>query len=116
VRGRKQGGFLVTINLTNEAFNKARSDVREGAGRLTKDRDDIDRRVSGFLGDGWVGVAADSFIEAWDDWKVAATDVLDGLVAMGELLDATQKDFNAEDEESQRKLDAVSSRIIERLG
>lgn len=106
----------MTIELIHSAFNKGKSDVREAAGRLTTDRDNIDRRVSGFLGQGWTGVAADSFVEAWDDWKVAATDVLEGLVAMGELLDAAHTDFINQDEGSQQKLDQISARIIDRLG
>ena len=67
-------------------------------------------------GSGWTGVAADSFVDAWDDWKLAATDVLDGLVAMAELLDAAHADYVSQDAGSQRTLDQISSRIIERLG
>jgi uncharacterized protein YukE len=72
--------------------------------------------VSGFLGAGWTGVAADSFVEAWDSWKLAATDVLDGLVAMAELLAAAHADYSAQDDASQPRLDALSARIVERLG
>lgn len=106
----------VTFSLIHAAFDQAKADVRDGAARLHKDRDDVDRRVSGYLGSGWTGVAADSFVDAWDDWKLAATDVLDGLVAMAELLDAAHADYIAQDDGSQRKLDQISSRIIERLG
>lgn len=106
----------MTIELIHQAFNKGKSDVREAAGRLTKDRDDIDRRVSGYLGQGWTGIAADSFVDAWDDWKLAATDVLEGLVAMGELMQAAHTDFIEQDDASQQKLDAISARIIDRLG
>lgn len=106
----------MTFSLIHAAFNQAKVDVRDGAARLHKDRDDVDRRVSAYLGSGWTGVAADSFVDAWDDWKLAATDVLDGLVAMAELLDAAHADYIAQEDGSQRKLDQISSRIIERLG
>lgn len=106
----------MTFQLVHEAFNQAKTDVRDGAARLHKDRDDIDRTVSGYLGSGWTGVAADSFVDAWGDWKLAATDVLDGLVAMAELLEAAHADYIAQDDTSQQLLDQISSRIIDRLG
>ena len=106
----------MSILLIEQAFNKGKADVRDAAARLRKDRDDADRRVTGFLQSGWTGVASESFVEAWGDWKVAATDVLDGLVAMADLLDAAQADFVAQDEASQARLDTISAQIIERLG
>ncbi len=66
----------------------------------------IDQRVRGFLGHGWTGVAAESFVDAWDDWVAAAVDVEEGLVAMNELLVAARNDFVAQDEASQQALDA----------
>lgn len=98
----------MTLALVHEAFDQAKADVRDATDRLMKDRDDIDAKVSGFLGAGWTGVAADSFVEAWDAWKVAATDVLDGLVAMNELLVAAHADYIAQDDASQLRLDAVA--------
>lgn len=106
----------MSFQLIHEAFEQAKRDVRAGAGRLHKDRDDIDRRISGYLGAGWTGIAAESFVDAWGDWKVAATDVLEGLVGMADLLDAAHADYLAQDETSQRRLDQVSARLIERLG
>ncbi|MBA3783105.1 MAG: hypothetical protein H0X12_14800, partial [Nocardioides sp.] len=50
------------------------------------------------------------------DWKVAAKDVHDGLVAMGELLDAAHQDFIQADDSSQQQLDQLSARLIDRLG
>jgi WXG100 family type VII secretion target len=104
------------INVLHSAFTKAKADVREAAGTLRQDRDRIDSRVSGYLGSGWTGVAADSFVDAWDEWKTGATDVLEGLVSMAELLDATHRDFTEQDDASQQRLDTISARIIDRLG
>ena len=104
------------VSVMHGAFGQAIGDVREAAGRLHHDRDRIDDRVSSYLGSGWTGIAADSFIEAWAEWKVGATDVLDGLVAMGELLDATHRDFIEQDEASEQAMNQVSARIIDRLG
>ncbi len=106
----------MTLALVHEAFDQAKADVRDATDRLTKDRADVDAKVSSFLGAGWTGVAADSFVDAWDSWKLAATDVLDGLIAMNELLVAAHADYIEQDDASQRRLDAVASRIVERLG
>src|SRR5687768_10751889 len=110
----------MTIKL-NDAFNRGRADVREAAHRLRTARDKADQRVAGFVHAGWKGVAADAFVSAWDDWRVAAADVEQGLVAMAELMDATQRDLHAQDSSSQAHLDAVAGRInarltVERLG
>ena len=104
------------INLTHDAFAKAKADVAHGVERLQRDRSTIDQRVSGFLGRGWTGVAADSFVEGWGEWKDAAGEVLEGLRAMGELLDAAHHDFIAADDSSQQSLDQLSARLVDRLG
>lgn len=104
------------IHVTHAAFAEAIRDVRDAASRLHSDRDRIDDRVSSYLGSGWTGIAADSFVEAWAEWKTGATDVLEGLVAMGELLDATQKDFTQQDDASEQAMNQIAGRIIDRLG
>ena len=104
------------VNLTHAAFAQAIRDVQDAASRLHRDRDRIDERVSGYLGSGWTGVAADSFGEAWAEWKTGATDVLEGLVAMGELLNATQKDFIQQDDASEQAMKQIAARIVDRLG
>ena len=104
------------VNVTHAAFTGAIRDVRDAASRLRRDRDRINDRVSGYLGSGWTGIAADSFVEAWAEWKAGATDVLEGLVAMGELLDATHKDFIQQDDASEEAMNQVAARIVDRLG
>lgn len=104
------------MQMILDAFDKGLGDVRAASDRLGTDRRAIDQRVRGFLGSGWTGVAADSFVDAWGDWLTAAVDVEEGLVAMSELLVAARRDFVAQDEASQQALDAISTRIIERLG
>ncbi len=104
------------VGVVHGAFAQAIGDVRDGAGRLRHDRDRIDDRVSGYLGSGWTGVAAESFVEAWSEWRAGSSDVLEGLVAMGELLEATHRDFVEADEASEQSMNRVAARIIERLG
>ncbi|MGH3348737.1 MAG: WXG100 family type VII secretion target [Nocardioides sp.] len=104
------------INLTHEAMQRAQSDVRRAAERIAHDRKRADLQVTGFLGSGWTGVAADAFADAWEDWKIAADQVELGLDSMAELLAAVHRDLLHQDEESQRSLDQISQRIVDRLG
>lgn len=104
------------VQVSHAAFAKAKDDVHDAAERLRTDRNAIDARVRGFLDAGWSGEAATSFSEAWEEWKESAGEVLNGLTAMRELLDETHRDFIASDDSSQQRLDALSARLIERLG
>jgi WXG100 family type VII secretion target len=106
----------MNIHLIHDVFRRATHDVRAGCGQLKTDRDRVDREVAGLLQTGWTGVAADSFMENWAHWRDAAQDVLDGLVAMGQLLGAAHQDFIEADADSGARLDRVAARIVERLG
>jgi WXG100 family type VII secretion target len=106
----------MNIQVIHEAFRAAIHDVRTGAGHLRTARDRVDREVDGFLDTGWTGTAANSFGQGWDAWRVAAQEVLDGLVAMAQLLDAAHQDFVEADAGSQIGLDQIAHRIVERLG
>jgi len=106
----------MTVSLYDAAFDRGRGDVREAAHLLRTARDRADQRVTGFVHAGWKGVAAHAFLAAWDDWRIAAKDVEQGLLAMAELMDATQADLHAHDAASRSQVDAVAVRIVERLG
>ncbi len=106
----------MTINLVHQAMRKAQADVGAASARLADRRARADRRFTGFLGSGWTGVAADSFVDAWDDWTQAADRVQAGLDAMRQLLDVVEVDLTARDEAAQVALDRISGRILDRLG
>jgi WXG100 family type VII secretion target len=106
----------MTINMVHQAMHKAKSDVAAASERLADERARADRRVTGLLGSGWTGVAADSFVDTWDDWKLAADQVVDGLDAMRQLLDVVHRDLTEQDEAAQVALDQISQRILDRLG
>ena len=106
----------MSIDVVHEALEKAKADVRAAASELHTTRSSINERINGFLGEGWTGVAAESFVPAWNDWLDGASDLEEGLVATAELLDAFHRDIRTQDAESQQRLDAISAKIIERLG
>lgn len=104
------------VQVIHAAFARAIADVAGAADELALTRRSVDRRISGFLGVAWRGDAAESFVAPWGEWVLGAKEAERGLVALADLLTATQRDFRTEDAESQRALDAVAARIIERLG
>lgn len=106
----------MSVELSYAAFEKGIGDVRTACDLLETDVTGIDKRVRGFVDAGWSGLAADAFVEAWDEWKAAADDVHEALDGMGELLGAALRDFIAQDDASQASLDALSTRLIDRLG
>lgn len=106
----------MTINILHDAFQGGLADVRRASEQLSEDEATIDRRVTGFLGAGWTGGAAESFSEAWSDWKTAADRVVVALDAIGDLMAAAYSDLTVQDEASQTSLDQISARIIDRLG
>ena len=106
----------MTIELDHQTFDTAVADVRAGADAFHEARQRITHEVESLLDGGWTGVAADSFADGWLDWQRAAGDVLDGLVAMGHLLDAVHADLGDRDQDSRDALDRVARRILVRLG
>ena len=106
----------MTMQMHHDAFGRGRADVAEASQALEQARRSIDQRVSGFLGSGWTGDAAEAFGDAWEQWLTGAADVKEGLDAMAALLEATQRDWVQQDEGSQHRLDVVSAHIVDRLG
>ena len=106
----------MTIDLDHDDFNATVAGVRTAADHFAVRRDHVCREVDALLAGAWRGAAADSFAEAWADWRLAAQRVVDGLVAMGSLLDAVHRDLSDRDEQAHVRLDAVAARVAERLG
>jgi WXG100 family type VII secretion target len=105
----------MSIELDHRAFRTAVADVGTGADALRAATREIDREVDSLLSGGWTGVAAESFAGGWAEWRSAAGGVLDGLVAMGRLLDAVHADLTDRDLEARSALAGVAQRITGRL-
>ncbi len=105
----------MSIEVDHRAFRTAVGDVDAGAEALRAACRDIDREVDSLLSGGWTGAAAESFAGGWAEWRSAAGDVLDGLVVMGQLLDAVHADLTDRDLDARSHLDAVAQRITARL-
>ena len=105
----------MTIAVDHAAFGAAIRDARDAASELQNVRDQAARQVDTFLQGGWTGLAADSFADAWSDWRRAADDVLTGLATIGSLLDAAHRDLCARDLSVHAALDRVGERLHARL-
>ena len=106
----------MTIAVDHAALQAAIRDARDAAIELEHLRDQAARQVDTFLQGGWTGLAADSFADAWSDWRRAADDVLTGLATIGDLLDAAHRDLTASDLSAHAALDRVGERLHARLG
>lgn len=98
------------------AMSTAIGEVREAAGRLHQERAAVDLAFRSCVGASWTGAAAGSFLEVFETWHEGLLDVQQGLAAMAELLDAAKADLMATDGDVTSRLDAISSRIVDRLG
>lgn len=107
---------MTGFELNQASLLESSYDVRAASVRLRDDRDHVDRAVRGLLGTGWTGETADSFVDVWGAWRHGAQNVLDGLVALGELLAVTHDDYKQTDAVARRELAAVAEHLIARLG
>lgn len=106
----------MAIAVDHAAFHAAIRDVRNSATELEHVRDQAAHQVDAFVEGGWSGLAAEAFARSWDDWRRAADDVLDALVAIGNLLDYAHQDLTASDLSSRGALDRVGGRLQGRRG
>lgn len=105
----------MTIAVDHTRFQTTVRDVREAAAELRQVRNQTTSRVDSLLRGGWTGLAADSFAEAWSDWRQAADDVFTGLVTISDLLDSTHDDLTARDADANGSLARITTRLHSRL-
>jgi WXG100 family type VII secretion target len=103
--------LLMELCVDHPAFRAAVADVAAASDRLRADRDRVAHQVEVLLDGGWSGAAATSYAEAWSDWCFGAEQVLEGLVAMGQLLDAVHLDLSERDLGAQSGLDRLTARL-----
>jgi len=102
---------FMELSADHPAFRAAVADVTAAADHLRRDHDRVSHQVDVLLDGGWSGPAAVAYAEGWSDWCAGAGRVLDGLVAMGRLLDAVHGDLTERDLGSQSALARLSGRL-----
>ena len=103
--------LFMDVTVEHQAFRAAVADVEAAAERLRSDRDRVARQVDVLLDGGWSGTAATAYAEAWASWCSGADRVLEGLVAMGRLLDAVHVDLTSRDHDAQAGLSRLTARL-----
>lgn len=103
------------FTLDPAALQQAQDLVARTAADLVAERRRLDGSVSGLLGAGWSGGAADEYRQAWGEWCQGADRVLDALHVASELMGQTRASYLASDDASVRTTSPISSRLQERL-
>lgn len=99
------------ISARHEEFDSAVAQVDAAAERLRTHHDRVARQVETLLDGGWRGTAASAYAEGWDVWRSGAQQVLDGLVAMGRLLDAADARFVGSDDTAEASVARLAARL-----
>ncbi|HEX5089815.1 MAG TPA: WXG100 family type VII secretion target [Nocardioides sp.] len=90
---------------------RAISDVRETADDLDRGRTKLHTSFGSFLGGGWRGEAAESFVGGWDDWSDGVGTVLGALHSIADLLEAHGRDLRVQDGGAESSLSTLHSRL-----
>jgi uncharacterized protein YukE len=85
------------INLQDDAFDRARQDVVETHDDVRRRRDALSQAARGLLADGWRGVAADQYADAWEEWERGAELVLRGLLDLTAAMNVAHGELSASD-------------------
>lgn len=106
------------MSFTTEAAAMAEASrmVHEIADSVKGEYDRVDAQVSGLLGGGWSGVAADQYRQAWRDWCEGMQEILSALHTEAELISASQAAYTDSDTDSTDRMTPFGSRLSTRLG
>jgi WXG100 family type VII secretion target len=85
------------MSMDHGALAQAIAEVRATADDLDRGRTTLHRSFGSFLGGGWTGRAAESFVDGWEDWSEGVGSVLDALAGIADLLEQHGRDVQAQD-------------------
>lgn len=103
---------MSSMSMDHPALASAVADVRATADELERGRTTLHTSFGGFLGGGWTGQAADSFVGGWDDWSEGVGKVLEALQSIAGLLEGHGVDVRAQDAGAE----AAAGHLHARLG
>jgi len=101
----------MTITVDNPAFRTALADLDRVADRLQTARRHVGLQVDGLLDGDWSGLAAEAYGEGWAAWWRGSQEVLDGLTALGRLVEAVHRDLLQQDVATQVRMDQVAQAL-----
>jgi WXG100 family type VII secretion target len=88
---------VTSMSMDYPALAHAISEIRATADDLDRGRTTLHGSFGSFLGGGWTGQAADSFVGGWDDWSEGVASVLDALRSIADLLEQHGTDVHLQD-------------------
>ena len=103
------------FSLDPAVMARAQDVIARTATDLVAERRTLDRSVSGLLGPGWSGAAAEEYHQAWQEWCQGADEVLAALHSMSEVMGQTRAAYLASDDHSVSATAPISARLQERL-
>jgi WXG100 family type VII secretion target len=93
------------------ALAQAVAEVRTTAEELDQGRTTLHQSFGAFLGGGWTGLAAESFVEGWDDWSEGVASVLDALGSIATLLEDHGRDLHGSDDAAEWSMTNLHTRL-----
>lgn len=107
---------MTSMSMEYPALARAVAEVRATAEELDRGRTALHRSFGSFLGGGWTGQAAESFVGGWDDWSEGVGSVLEALRSIADLLEQHGVDLRGQDEVSALTTSQLHSRLGETGG
>ena len=104
------------MSMEYPALAQAIAEVRATAEDLDRGRTTLHRSFGSFLGGGWTGQAAESFVGGWDDWSEGVATVLDALRSISDLLEQHGTDLRTQDVGSALSTSHLHTRLGESGG
>lgn len=101
----------MTITVDNPAFRAALAELDRAADRLHIARRRAGQQVDGLLDGDWSGLAAEAFGEGWAAWCSGSQEVLDGLAALGRLVEAVRLDLMQQDAGTQVRMARIAEDV-----
>jgi WXG100 family type VII secretion target len=99
------------MSMEFPALAQAVVDVRATADELDRGRTTLHASFASFLGGGWTGQAAESFVGGWDDWSRGVGTVLDALQSIATLLEDHGRDLQGRDDVAELSMADLHGRL-----
>jgi len=103
------------FTLEPEALARAEDLVARIAADLTAEREKLAGSVAALLTDGWTGIAAAEYGEAWADWREGADQVLAALGEISRAMGVARSELVTSDDDAAGRSETLSARLQERL-
>src|SRR3954470_1638195 len=99
------------MSMSYPALAHAVAELRGTADELDRGPAPLHTSFGSFLGGGWTGQAAESFVGGWDDWSDGVSAVLDALGSLTDLVVQHGRELQAEDLGASLSVDRLHSRL-----